>query len=128
VNYLFLKYLHVICVAASFALFFVRGLWITRAYPPAQETWVRTLPHVVDGLLILSALGMVATASRFDWGLWMQVKLGLIVMYFALAVMVFRASTRRGFKIAAWAGGLGLFLYVTTVAVLQHPMGVFSLF
>ena len=127
-NYAFLKYLHIICVAASFALFFVRGLWVMRAYPPAPEPWIRALPHVVDGLLLFSAVGMVATVPRFDWAPWMQVKIGLIVVYFALAVLVFRAGTRRGYKVLAWIVGLALFLYVTTIAVLQRPLGIFSLF
>jgi uncharacterized membrane protein SirB2 len=127
-NYFFLKYVHLFCVAGSFALFFVRGLWIARSYPAAPEAWVKALPHVVDGLLVLSAVGMVVTAPRFDWPQWMLVKLGLIVVYFGLAVLVFRAKTRTGYKILAWVGGLLLFLYVTTVAVLQHPLGVFSLF
>jgi uncharacterized membrane protein SirB2 len=127
-NYLFLKYLHIFCVAASFALFFVRGLWIVKVYPSAQEPWIRVLPHVIDGLLLLSAAGMVATAQRFDWTPWMQVKLGLVVVYIALAVLVFRAGTQRLYKTLAWAGGLLLFLYVTSIAVLQHPRGIFSLF
>jgi hypothetical protein len=41
---------------------------------------------------------------------------------------VFRAATPRWVKVAAWILGLLLFLYITTVAVLQHPTGVFSLF
>jgi uncharacterized membrane protein SirB2 len=127
-NYLFLKYLHIVCVAASFALFFVRGLWIMKAYPSAQEPWIRALPHVIDSLLLLSAVGMLVTAQRIEWAPWMQVKLGLVVMYFGLAVVVFRAGTQRLHKTLAWLGGLLLFLYVTTIAVLQHPVGIFSLF
>jgi uncharacterized membrane protein SirB2 len=126
--YLFLKYLHIFCVAASFSLFFVRGLWIMRVYPPASEPWIKALPHVVDSLLLLSAVGMVATAPRFDWNTPMQVKLGLIVIYIGLAVLVFRAGTPSLAKAFAWVGGLLLFLYVTTVALVQHPLGVFSLF
>ena len=124
--YLFLKYLHILCVAASFALFFVRGLWVMRTYPPASERWARIMPHAVDGLLVLSAVAMLATAPRLEGH--MAMKLGLLVPYIGLAVLVFRAGTPRLLKAVAWIFGLLLFLYITTVAVLQQPMGVFSLF
>lgn len=126
-SYLFLKNLHIFCVAASFALFFVRGLWVIRAYPPAPEPWIKALPHVVDGLLLLSAAGMVFTAQRFDWSSWMQVKLSLIVVYLVVAVLVFRSGSARAIKALGWIGGLLLFLFITTVAVLRQPSGVFSL-
>jgi uncharacterized membrane protein SirB2 len=127
-NYLFLKYLHIFCVASSFSLFFVRGLWVMRAYPPPGETWVKVLPHVIDTLLVLSAVGMLASVPRLEWPGWMQVKLGLLVIYVLFAIVVFRAGRNLFFKVAAWIGGMLLFLYITTVAVLQHPLGVFSLF
>ena len=66
---------------------------------------------------------VLATVPRFDWSTSMQVKLALIVVYVGFAVLVFRSGTPWTFKIAAWAGGLVLYLYVTTVAVLQHPLG-----
>jgi uncharacterized membrane protein SirB2 len=124
--YLALKYLHILCVAASFALFFVRGLWVMRTYPPAPEAWIRITPHVVDTLLVLGAVAMLTTAPRFEG--YMPVKLGLLVPYVGLALLVFRAATPRWAKVTAWILGLLLFLYITTVAVLQHPTGVFSLF
>lgn len=127
-NYVFLKYLHILCVAASFALFFVRGLWVMQTYPPATETWAKVLPHAIDTLLVVSALGMIATMPRFDWSPSMQIKLGLVVLYFGLAVLVFQGSGRRTLKALAWIGGLLLFLFITTVALLKQPFGIFSLF
>ena len=127
-NYLLLKYLHVLCVAASFSLFFVRGMWVMRAYPPAHESWVRLLPHAVDGLLLLSAAGMLATAQGAAWPTWMQVKIGLLVVYIVLALVVFRVGKNRFQKGLAWVLGLCMFLFITTVAVLQNPYGVLSLF
>jgi len=67
--------------------FFVRGLWVMRSYPDSQEKWVRALPHVVDGLLVLSAVAILAMSPLKGWpGDWLTVKLALIVIYVALGL------------------------------------------
>ena len=126
-NYVLLKYLHIFCVAASFALFFVRGLWTLQTYPPAPEAWVRVLPHVVDGLLLATALGMFVTVAHLEWSAWLQVKLALVVVFVGLGLLVFRSSARRPLKAMAWLAGLLIFLFITTVALLHQPLGILTL-
>ena len=124
---LFLKYLHIVSVAASFGLFFLRGLWVMQSYPDSQEKWVRILPHAVDSILVLSALAMLATSPLKGWpGDWLTVKLALIVIYAMLAWSLFRAARGLAAKILAWLLGLLVLLFITTIAVLQHPLGIFS--
>ena len=67
-SYLLFKYIHIVCAAASFALFFIRGIWAIRAYPSVQEPWARALPHVIDGLLVFSALAMFSVSFPTAWG------------------------------------------------------------
>ncbi|OFZ99466.1 MAG: hypothetical protein A3H35_20650 [Betaproteobacteria bacterium RIFCSPLOWO2_02_FULL_62_17] len=125
-SYLFLKYLHIFCVAASFALFFMRGLWMIRGYPEPQETWVRLLPHISDGLLLLSAIGLVAVTPRWEWSTWIELKFALIAVYVVLVLLVFREGWSRWQKGLMWALALLLFLQITSVAVLKLPGGIFS--
>ena len=127
-SYLLLKYLHIVCVATSFSLFFVRGMWVMRTFPPAQDPWIKALPHVVDTLILVSAAGMLYSAPTLGWPGWLQVKIALVVVYVALALVVFRFGHNRIQKAAAWVLGLGVYLFITTIAVLQHPYGVWSLF
>lgn len=125
-NFLFLKYLHIICVAAAFALFFVRGLWLMQSYPESQEKWVRLLPHGVDGLLLLSGVAVLAMLPKGWPGDWLTVKLALIVVYAALALYLFRRAQALASKLVLWLLGMLLFLFLTTIAVLHHPFGIFS--
>jgi len=128
-NFLLLKYIHILAVAASFALFFIRGVWLLQSYPPAPERWVRILPHVVDGLLVASALGMLAMApATADYKGWMPVKLALIGLYVFLVVFVIRLAKAKWQRFAAWLLALMVFLFVTSIAVLRNPMGIISLF
>jgi uncharacterized membrane protein SirB2 len=126
--YLFLKYLHIVCVASSFALFFMRGIWAVRSYPPAQERWVRTLPHAVDGVLVLTALGMLALSFTTAWsGDWMAAKLGYVVVYAGLAAYTLHLARARVARVVAWLAALLLYLHITAVAVLHSPAGIFNL-
>ncbi len=128
VSYLLLKYVHIVCAAASFALFFIRGIWAIRAYPSVQEPWAKALPHVIDGLLIISALAMFYVSFPTAWGgTWMIVKFALIAVYVVLAVYVLRIAKGKIVRIAIWIAALVLFLYITSVAVLHNPAGLFLL-
>jgi len=125
-NYLTLKYLHIICVAGSFSLFFIRGIWLLRSYPHAQEPWIRALPHVIDTLLVASAIGMLALAPKGIWdGDWMLIKVVLVVVYAVMSVLLLRLAKSKIQKILLWVAALLVFLFATTVSVLHHPLGIF---
>ena len=126
-NYLLLKYVHILCVAVSFSLFCVRGLWMMKVYPPATERWVQVLPYVVDALLLASAIGMVAMSPLVRWPLWIQAKIALLVVFVALAVASFRIGRGRVIKGSLWLVAALLFLFITTVAVLKEPSGLLML-
>ena len=126
-NFLVLKYLHIVAIAASFALFFVRGMWVLRSYPESQETWVRVLPHIVDAVLVLSAGALLATGPGKGWpGDWLTVKLVLIAVYVMLSLFLFNGARTLVIKILVWSLALLVFLLVTTIAVLHDPLGIFS--
>jgi uncharacterized membrane protein SirB2 len=123
----FLKYFHIVSAAASFALFFVRGLWVMQSYPDPQEKWVRALPHLVDAVLVLSAVAMLALSPLNGWpGDWLTVKLGLVAVYAMLSLYLFRGARLLATKILSWLLGLLVFLYTTTIAVLHNPLGILS--
>ncbi|HEY5307039.1 MAG TPA: SirB2 family protein, partial [Casimicrobiaceae bacterium] len=56
VSYSAVKHLHVSAVVVSLALFTLRGAWMLAESDKLRERWVRIVPHVVDTLLLLSAL------------------------------------------------------------------------
>lgn len=125
-NLISLKYIHIVSVAASFALFFIRGLWAIRSYPQPQEALVRVLPHVVDGCVLLSGIGMLVVSPGGWPGNWLTIKLLLVVAYAGLAHYLLRVAHIIGLKFTALVMALVLFLFITTVAVLRNSAGIFS--
>ncbi|KAF1053226.1 MAG: hypothetical protein GAK43_01513 [Stenotrophomonas maltophilia] len=92
--YLELKMLHASLAVLSGVLFAWRlGLsWRGRQ----QQGWARRLPHIVDTLLLLSALGLVHLAMPWPLPRWLQVKLGLLVAYVLLAAFAMRRPAGAG--------------------------------
>ena len=126
-NYLLLKYIHILSIAASFALLFIRGVWLLQSYPPAQERWVKILPHIVDAVLLLSAMGMLYVHAAAGKGDWMSVKLGCIVVYAAALVFLTKFARNLVQKLAAWLTASLVFLFITSVSVLHNPQGILLL-
>lgn len=126
-SFIFLKYIHIVSIAASFALFFVRGIWVLRSDPDSQENWVRALPYVVEALVLLSAIAMLMVSPLKGWpGDWLTFKLTLIVVYIALSLYLFGPARFLLAKSLAWLLALLIFLFVMTIAVLHNPLGIFS--
>jgi uncharacterized membrane protein SirB2 len=123
VDYALLKTVHVTCVVLSGAGFLVRGALALSGAAPMQRRWVRVVPHLVDTLLLASALAMLATAglwpSRHPW---LAAKIALLIVYVLLGMLAFgRARTRLGQRVA-YAGALLVFAWIVGVALTRSPL------
>lgn len=119
-----LKSVHVACVAASFALFAVRGAWMLRAPDRLRVGWVRVVPHVVDTLLLASAVAL-AFLLRIDplaHG-WLGAKIAGLCAYIVLGTVALKRGRTRGTRTAAFAAALAVYAYIVTVAITKSPAG-----
>ena len=66
-TYLVLKYLHVSCVVLSGFGFFLRGLWMLSESALFKQRWVRVVPHVVDTVLLGSAITMLVISAPVSY-------------------------------------------------------------
>jgi uncharacterized membrane protein SirB2 len=125
-NFLILKYLHILAVSISFALFFVRGLWVMRAYPTIHEFWARVFPSIVDGVLLLTGFFLLSMSSEASKS-WMLTKFLLLAIYVVLGIWALRWAKRFAVRLVVWVMALLVFLFMTTVAVLRNPLGILSI-
>ena len=56
--YQFTKHLHLTAVVLTIALFILRFIWLTRSSGMLQKKWVKIVPHVVDTVLLASAIAL----------------------------------------------------------------------
>jgi len=121
-----IKWLHVACALLSGGGFFIRGILMMRESAWLQVRMVKIAPHVVDTLLLLSA---IALASQWGWAAlqlpWLLAKIVALLVYIGLGVMALRAGLSKRVRVLAWLAALLVFAYIITVAVSKTPLVFF---
>ena len=120
-EYLALKQIHVACVALSFAGFFVRGVWMIREPPLLRQRWVRVAPHVVDTILLASAIALAVLLRQYPFvhG-WLTAKVAGLALYIALGMIALRFGATRRIRVAAWLLAQVVLAYVVMVAITRN--------
>ena len=65
--YTVLKTVHVGSVVVSATGFFVRGLLMLAGSPLLAQRWMRVAPHVVDTVLLTSAIALAALLHQYPF-------------------------------------------------------------
>ena len=126
-SYLLLKHLHVTCVALSGAGFLLRGLWMLLDSPMLRRRWVRIAPHLIDTLLLGSAIAMAVLSAQYPFAQgWLTAKvLGLLIYIVCGAVALKRGRTKA--QRALFFGiALTTFAWIVSVALTRNPLGIFA--
>jgi uncharacterized membrane protein SirB2 len=122
--YPLLKLLHVSCVTLSGAGFFLRGVWMLRDSPRLQRRWVRTVPHVVDSLLLASGIGMAVISAQYPFVFdWLTAKLIGLLIYIGCGAMALKRGKTRRQRALFFLLALAAFFYIVSVAMTRHPLG-----
>lgn len=122
-SYLALKHLHVTCVVLSGLGFCLRGWWMWRESPLRQHRLTRVMPHIIDSLLLGSALSMAWLSSQYPFvNGWLTAKFFGLLAYILFGMM----ALKRGRTKATQAGYFGLavlaYAYIVSVALTRSPL------
>ena len=122
-----IKIIHVSCVMLSFAGFFVRGIWMLMESAQLQQRWVKTLPHVIDTLLLVSAivLAVQMRLSPMDQP-WLMAKIIALLIYIGVGMVALRLGRSKPIRLSAWLFGLATMLYMISVATSKSALGWFA--
>ncbi|MEO7243159.1 MAG: SirB2 family protein [Variovorax sp.] len=124
-SYSILKAVHVTCVVLSGIGFSARGWGSFAGARWMRSRAARTLPHVVDSVLLLSALALVfARGAGIEP--WLAAKIVGLLIYIALGLKALQPGRDKGLRIAAWIGALATFTWIVSVALTKDPRGYFS--
>lgn len=125
--YLALKHLHVSCVALSGIGFLMRGLWMLRDSPMLQRRWVKVAPHVIDTLLLGSAISMAVISAQYPFALdWLTAKLAGLLVYILCGTMAIKRGRTKGQRAVFFALAVLAFAYIVSVALTRNPLGALS--
>ena len=123
VDYLVIKAVHVTCVAVSYALFLVRGIWMIRDSAMLERRWVKVLPHVNDTLLLVAAIALALALRQYPFvhG-WLTAKVAALAGYIVLGRVALRPGRARAARVAAWIAAQIVFLYIVAVAYTRNAL------
>ena len=122
--YLTLKHLHITCVIISGLGFFLRGVGAMLDSPLIRRRWVRTVPHVVDTVLLASAISMAVLTAQYPFvQSWLTAKVLALLVYILFGVMALRQGGNRRWRAVFFAAALATYVYIVSVALHHHPLG-----
>lgn len=91
--------------------------------PMLARRWVRVAPHVVDTLLLASAIALAVTVGQYPLvDGWLTAKVLGLVVYIVLGMIALKRGRTRAARIAAFCSALLVFAYIVAVAVTKSVL------
>ena len=121
-----IKIIHIISIILSYILFSLRGIWMIQGSPLLKLRWVKILPHVIDTILLVSAIALVAMIQQYPgFHIWISVKIGALLLYILFGMVAFRFGKTQKIKTISWILAQIVFFYIVLVALTKNPTLIF---
>ena len=122
--YLAIKAVHVGCAILSIGGFVARGVLSLRESPMLSARWLRIAPHVIDTILLASALWLAWQSAQYPFVQgWLTAKVLALVAYIALGSVALKRGRSRRARALAFVLALGAAAYIVSVALSRDPLG-----
>ncbi|HEY9202089.1 MAG TPA: SirB2 family protein [Gammaproteobacteria bacterium] len=125
---LWIKTIHLSAVLLSFAGFILRTGWMLMDSPMLTRRWVKVLPHIIDTVLLISALWLVYLMSlpllQTDW---LLAKIIALLVYIVLGTMALKRARTKLQRLIFALLAILVFLYIVSVAMSKSVYGFIAL-
>jgi uncharacterized membrane protein SirB2 len=120
-SYLALKHFHVTCVVLSGLGFALRGWWMLNDSSLLRARLTRVVPHVVDTLLLGSALLMAWQSSQYPFAQgWLTAKFFGLLAYILCGTMALKRARTKGRRVVFLVLALLAYAYIVGVALARN--------
>jgi uncharacterized membrane protein SirB2 len=121
--YLTLKMLHVSFALISIIGFIARGLLKFQGSALLQKKFVKIAPHIVDTVLLLSAIGLAVSIGQYPFvESWLTAKVLGLVVYIFLGLVTLKLAKTTPVRLLAFVFAIAVFAYIATVARTHNPL------
>ncbi|NHZ81380.1 regulator SirB [Massilia sp. CCM 8695] len=122
-EYLAVKHLHMSCAALSIGLFTLRGVWMLLGSAQLAQRWVKVAPHLVDTVLLASALTMVVWSGQYPFVQpWLGAKVVALVLYIMLGAVALKPGRPKQVRAIAFGAALLTVAYIVAVALTRRVL------
>jgi len=85
--------------------------------------WVRVVPHVVDTVLLASAIALAVMIGQHPLTHdWLTAKLAGLFAYIVLGTIALKRGPTPGIRIAAFCGAILVFAYIVAIAMMKSVL------
>jgi uncharacterized membrane protein SirB2 len=117
-----LKAIHVASALLSISGFVLRGIWMLQGSPLLKARATRILPHIVDTLLLGSAIALALRISQYPFvHAWLTAKVLGLLVYIVLGSIALKYGRSRRVRALSYGLALSVFLYIVAVAIARNP-------
>ena len=118
--YLQIKFVHILCVGLSGALFATRGVLRFAGSPLAHHAVARFASYAIDTTLLTAALMLVGIVHQYPFvNGWLTAKVLLLVVYIVLGSFALTRARSRRAAALAFVAALTVFAAIIGVALLH---------
>jgi len=114
-----LKSIHVIAAVVSILGFLLRGFWAWRMPHLMERKPVKIVPHVVDTILLLAAVGLLF-AYGGGWVMasadWLGAKVVLLIAYIGLGLVAFKPWFGAAVRVPSFVAAVAAFGWILAIA------------
>lgn len=123
-DYSTIRLIHQAAVALSLTGFLARGTASLSGAEWVQHRPAKTLPHIIDTVLLASAITLAWRAGLNPVEVpWLLAKLLGLVGYVFLGMVALKPQYGRGTRATAFAGALATAAWIVSVAMTKSPWG-----
>jgi uncharacterized membrane protein SirB2 len=123
-DYATLKAVHAGCAFLSIAGFVARYLMMLMDAPALRARAVRVLPHLVDTVLLASAVALAWQLSVNPLReAWLATKIAALLGYIVLGAVALRYGRSKALRASAGIAAILLFGFIVSVARTKSPLG-----
>ncbi|WP_250472482.1 SirB2 family protein [Caballeronia sp. GAFFF1] len=118
-----LRALHMTCAGLSIAGFVLRCIWMLTDSRLLAARANKTVPHIVDTLLLASAIALVAIIGFGPNAAWLGAKIAGLVVYIVLGTFALKRGRTKGARAAFGVLAIIVFAFIASVARTHDPLG-----
>jgi uncharacterized membrane protein SirB2 len=117
------KHLHMTAVGLSILLFIFRFIWSQFDASVLSKKWVKILPHIVDTVLLASAIWLCVILSQYPFvNAWLTFKVVGVVLYIVFGLFALKKAKTTMGKWSFFVAALAVLMATAMVAVTKQPL------
>lgn len=116
------KTLHVTAAVLSISGYFLRGMLMLFESPLLRARVLRIVPHVVDTLLLASAIALAVRIHQYPLvHSWLTAKVLALIAYIVVGAIGLHYGRTKRVRVLAFGAALLIFAYIVGVALTRQP-------